>query len=183
MIERLTIEENAPVSLAVTITRTGSTATATTTAAHGYSTLDYVTVEGATPAGYNGKIKITVTAPTTFTYPVSSGLTTPATGAITVTYTSDPQGNRKIGWNTFAEVAAEAMPIRADERLAAAAIPALASSTQYRFRVQTRADLTDQMRVRWTPRWPPNMQEHVLEITGLLPEDDGRRYMLIEAVE
>jgi len=184
MRERITIEDNVPDALAVSsVTRAITTATVTTSTAHGLASGDYVTIAGASPAGYNTDRKqVSVTAATTFTYQVSSGLTTPATGAITVTYLSDAQGNRKAGWDTFVEVSAEVMPISSQERLAVAAIPALASSTQYRFRIAARADVTDQMRIRWVPRWPPNSPEHVLEIVGVLPEGDGRRYAVLECI-
>lgn len=184
LIEQLSIEENVPDPIAVaSIARTSTTATVTTSAAHGYATGDYVQMAGAVPAGYNGKVRITVTGPTTFTYQVLGALATPATGTITVTYVSDASGGRKVGWNTVVTIPAEVMPISADERLAAAAIPALATVTRYRFRTWARVDLTDQMRVRWTPTWPANAPEHVLEITGLLLEDDGRRFMFLECVE
>lgn len=185
MIESLTIEENAPNPVSVaSITRASTTATVTTASAHGYASGDYVDIAGALPAAYNGRFKIVVTAPTTFTYAVSGAPSTPATGTITVIYVSDAQGNRRvIAWGTVATVAAEAMPISSDERLAAAAIPALAETTQYRFRIAVRADLTEQMRVRWAPRWPPGAPEHVMEITGILAEDDGRRYQILECVE
>ena len=185
LIERLTIEDNVPDALAVSsITRAVTTATVTTSAAHGYTSGDYVTIAGALPTGYNGKVRVTVTGASSFAYQVSSGLTSPATGIITATYASDAQGNVKAGWETFTDgVPAEAIPISADERLAAAAIPALATRTQYRFRIATRADLTEQMRVRWVPRWPPNSAEHVMEIVGIQREGNGRRWMLLDCVE
>jgi subtilisin-like proprotein convertase family protein len=70
--------------LAVTsLTRSGTTATATTgTTPHGLTTGDLVTISGANQSGYNGSFFVTVTSPTTFTYQVSSGLATPATGTI-----------------------------------------------------------------------------------------------------
>jgi hypothetical protein len=64
------------------LTRTGSLATATVTA-HGYSTGDVITIQGAIPNGYNGTGTITVTDANTFTYPVNASLATPATGTIT----------------------------------------------------------------------------------------------------
>jgi head-tail adaptor len=100
-----------------------------------------------------------------------------------VTYVSDPQGNRKIGWTSFADVAAEMMPLSADERLAYGAMPALASTTQYRFRIASRNDLNTEMRVRWVPRWPTSSAAHVLEIIKILPEDDGRRYLWLDCLE
>lgn len=72
----------APVSVS-TLTRSSTTATATTASSHGLSTNNWVTIVGAVPDGYNGIAQITVTGATTFTYTVSSGLTSPATGTIT----------------------------------------------------------------------------------------------------
>lgn len=61
------------------ITRSSSTATVTTSASHGYSTDDWITIAGASQSGYNGTFQITKTAATTFTY--SLGTLTPATPA------------------------------------------------------------------------------------------------------
>lgn len=70
---------------AVTISRTSTTATVTTTGKHGYQQGDVVTIAGATPSGYNGDITITsIISDTQFTYTVSNVLTTPATGSPTV---------------------------------------------------------------------------------------------------
>jgi uncharacterized phiE125 gp8 family phage protein len=66
------------------ITRSSTTATATTSAAHGYSTGQRVTIAGADQADYNGTFEITVTGATTFTFTVANSPTTPATGAMTV---------------------------------------------------------------------------------------------------
>lgn len=67
------------------ITRTGTVATVTTTAAHGYQAGDKVTIAAATPTDYNGLKTITsVLSPTVFTYTVSGSPVTPATGTITV---------------------------------------------------------------------------------------------------
>jgi len=61
------------------ITRSGSTATVTTSASHGYATDDWITIAGASESGYNGVFQITKTAATTFTY--SLGSLTPSTPA------------------------------------------------------------------------------------------------------
>lgn len=61
------------------ITRSGTTATATTASAHGYVTGDSVTIAGAAQAAYNGTFSITVLTPTTFSYTVSGSPATPAT--------------------------------------------------------------------------------------------------------
>ena len=65
------------------LTRSGSTATVTTAAAHGYATDDWITIAGANETEYNGTFKITKTGASTFTYTVDGSPTTPATGTIT----------------------------------------------------------------------------------------------------
>lgn len=73
-----------PASQAVSgITRSGSVATATTAANHGYSTGDIIVMAGADQAEYNGAKQITKTGNTTFTYTVTGTPATPATGTIT----------------------------------------------------------------------------------------------------
>lgn len=64
------------------ITRSGTTATVTTSAAHGYSTGNTVQITGADQTEYCGTKTITVPdgSTTTFTYTVSGSPTTPATG-------------------------------------------------------------------------------------------------------
>lgn len=66
------------------ITRSSSTATLTTTAAHGLATGDRVQVQGAAETEYNIIATITVTGASTFTYEVTGTPSTPATGTITV---------------------------------------------------------------------------------------------------
>lgn len=65
------------------ITRSGTTATVTTSAAHPFATGDSVLIAGAAQADYNGTKTVTVTDSTHFTYTVSGSPTTPATGTIT----------------------------------------------------------------------------------------------------
>jgi uncharacterized repeat protein (TIGR01451 family) len=75
-----------PAAVGVTsITRAGGTATATTGAAHGFSSGQLVQIAGATVAAYNGTFVITVTGANTFTYAVPATTTTPAGGTITAT--------------------------------------------------------------------------------------------------
>jgi hypothetical protein len=70
------------------LTWANGTVTATATA-HGYSDGDPVVIAGASPSGYNGTFNITYVSANSFTYPVSTTLTTPATGTITAMgYTS-----------------------------------------------------------------------------------------------
>jgi hypothetical protein len=64
------------------LTRSGGTATATTTPDHGYTTGDTVEIRGAVETDYNGLYTITVTGAKTFTYAVSGTPTSPATGTI-----------------------------------------------------------------------------------------------------
>ena len=77
---------SAPTTYSVSgITRSSSTATATTALAHGFKVGDHVVVAGATQTDYNGEVEIlTVPSTTTFTYSVSNSPATPATGTITV---------------------------------------------------------------------------------------------------
>ena len=63
------------------ITYVTTTATLTTTTAHGLSSGMYVTISGTTPAAYSGTFVITVTGSTTFTYTM---LTTPSGNATVV---------------------------------------------------------------------------------------------------
>jgi hypothetical protein len=69
-----------------TLTSVTTLATATTAQPHNLSTGNYVTVSGATPAGYNVSAAITVTGPNTFTYAIVSVSGVAATG--TLVYTS-----------------------------------------------------------------------------------------------
>lgn len=55
-----------------TLTRSGTTATCTTSTAHNLITGQQITVSGATPAGYNGTYLVTVTGTTTFTYTMAA---------------------------------------------------------------------------------------------------------------
>jgi hypothetical protein len=63
------------------LTYSTTTATLTTSGAHGLSTGTIVVVSGATPSAYNGTFTITVTSSTTFTYVMGSNPGANATGA------------------------------------------------------------------------------------------------------
>lgn len=65
------------------LTRSGTTATLTTTGSHGFTSGQYVTVAGATPAAYNGTWLITVTGANTFTYALPADPGSNASGVIT----------------------------------------------------------------------------------------------------
>jgi len=66
----------------VTIARSGATATATKIA-HGLLANDWVTIEGATQAEYNGIFQIAVPTADTFTFTVTGSPVSPAAGTIT----------------------------------------------------------------------------------------------------
>jgi hypothetical protein len=68
--------------LVTSITRSGGTATVTTSSPHGYSTGNEVEIRGATQTEYNVIATITVTGASTFTYAVSGTPASPATGTI-----------------------------------------------------------------------------------------------------
>lgn len=175
--ERLVIQTADPRSVTVSsLTRSGTTATAQTIEDHGYSSGDYVTIAGADQA-YNGRLKITVTGVRSFTFTCAGGLTTPATGAITATYASDAQGGRRETWRTLATIPAELIPNRGAEQLQVAAIQ---SDVLYRFRVRVRADLRPTQRVQWTPAWPPQAERQTLEISSVLPVEDGRAWQVLD---
>ena len=182
--ERLIVQENHPDPIpVVSLTRASGTATVQTATPHAYTTGDFITIAGASPTGYNGKWKITVTGPSTFTYLCNATLTTPATGSITALYVSDAQGGQALGWATYRIVFAELQPLGTAERLQAAAIQ---SSVAYRFRVQTidAAGISAVMRALWTPQWPITaQQEHTLEIHGVVPDGDGHQYTFLECGE
>jgi type IV pilus assembly protein PilY1 len=79
---------SAPASPTIsTITRVGSTATATLAVANAnLQTNDWVTIAGATQPEYNGPFQITVLNSTHFTYTVAGAPATPATTTTTKTY-------------------------------------------------------------------------------------------------
>jgi len=64
------------------ITRVGTTATATFLSNHGLASGNTVTISGATQSEYNGSVQITVISDTSFIYTVSGSPASPATGTI-----------------------------------------------------------------------------------------------------
>lgn len=70
-VSRIEITRLAEIGIA-SITNATTTATLTTSAAHGLSTGNSVTIYGATPSAYNGTFSITVTAADKFTYTMAS---------------------------------------------------------------------------------------------------------------
>lgn len=68
------------------ITRSGTTATCTTSTSHLMATGNTVVIAGANQSQYNGEFTVTVTGATTFTYTISSDPGSSATGTITWRY-------------------------------------------------------------------------------------------------
>lgn len=71
--------------LAISVTRVGTTATATTATPHKLATGMSTTISGADQAAYNGTFPVTVTGANAFTYQVVGAPATPATGTISET--------------------------------------------------------------------------------------------------
>jgi len=73
-----------PSSKSITITSSGTLATATTSSAHGYNAGEFVLIAGATQTEYNGTFRIiSIPTTTTFVYSITGSPATPATGTIT----------------------------------------------------------------------------------------------------
>lgn len=91
-------------ALSATLTSASTTATATTTQAHGRIVGDDVIISGATPAAYNGTYTIvTVPSATTFTYTFAGG-TSPATGTILASADITTQAPPRIEEASFARL-------------------------------------------------------------------------------
>ncbi len=174
--ERLVILRNDPPTLIVALTRTSTTATATTLEPHRYVAGDYVLLADATVTGYAGKKKILTVTALTFTFACDGTLATPATA--TATYVSNGQGGQGLNfWRTVDTVAAQYIPIRTSEVLALAAIQ---SDVISRFRIRARPDLTAGMRVLWTPTTPTGSPRQTLELTGVLPDERDRAFQIVD---
>jgi len=70
-------------NMIISITRVGATAYVTTSGPHGMVSADYVKIQGADQADYNGVFIITVISANSFTYTVANSPAIPATGTIT----------------------------------------------------------------------------------------------------
>jgi len=180
--ERLTIQTDRPAAIAVSaLTWAAGRVSAVTVTPHGYTTGDFATVAGATPSGYTGKVQVTVTSPTTFTYAATGPLTTPATGSMTVTYAADTHGGRAgLAWRVLATISAEFMPLRTFERLDRGAVE---GGLACRFRVRARADLRAGMRAIWLAVWPPDATPRTLLVKGVEPDGVDREYLLLQCEE
>lgn len=180
--ERLTIQTDRPLAVEISaLTWATGLVSVTTRTAHGYGTGDYVTVAGASPSGYNGKVKITVTGASALTYPVTGPLTTPATGALTATYAQDTHAGRSgLTWRDIARIPAEFLPLKTYERLQRSAIE---DGLVCRFRVRARADLRAGMRAVWKALWPNGSRALTMLIKGVEPDGADRAYMFLSCEE
>lgn len=79
--------ENSLLLSASSLTRSGSTATFTTSSVHILETGDFVVVAGADQPEYNGIFRVSRLSDTQFSYTVSGTPVTPATGTINAEYT------------------------------------------------------------------------------------------------
>ena len=86
-----------PQRAVTSLTSTGTTATVTTTLPHGFLHGEQILITGAVEAGFNGVQTITLSGAKTFTYTVTAGLTTPATGTII----ADPINGQRISKLVF----------------------------------------------------------------------------------
>ena len=184
MRERLTIQKNEwPVLELVSLTRSGTVATAVTRIAHGYNSTDYATIAGADQAGFNGRMKVTVVDANTFTYTVANTVTTPATGHPTAQYWSDAQNGKRANWVNLTPVPifAELIPLSANERMQ---LGTAQSIVTVQFRVRVRTDLSPTQRVLWTPRWPVGAKQQTVQVNGIVDWTDpwaaGMRYQIMQ---
>ena len=103
-----------PYQAAVTsITYSGTTATCTTTAAHGLATNDYVMIEGCTGTNdmYNGAFQITVSSTTEFTYTMGGTPSANAAGTPTVTFCFHAHLTNASGIVTDSRIVSSSQPI------------------------------------------------------------------------
>ncbi len=75
-----------------------TTTAGATSAAHGFSTGDSVTIAGATPAAFNGTFTVTVTDPNTFTYSLPSAQGDASGSSIVASGTASSQRTDLIRW-------------------------------------------------------------------------------------
>jgi head-tail adaptor len=181
--ESVTFLSSVPQAIPVTsLTSVGTIATAVTGVPHGLRTGEYVAIRGAVPLAYNStSTQVTVTAAAGLTYAVPAGLASPATGTITVTWTSDSQGGTQYPLTTVGQAFASIEPLSAAERLFASSAVALVT---YRAVVHYRTGLTPQMKLQWT-RYQ-ELTPRALEIFGIYPHPEpsyAHRFLILECGE
>jgi len=181
--ESVTFLSSTPPAIAVTsLTAVGTVASAVTGTPHGLTSGDYAAIRGAVPLGYNTmSARITVSGLSAFTYPVPAGLASPATGTITVTFTSDSQGGQPGDWYDAGQAFAYIEPLNAAERLA---VSAVAATVNYRAVVHYRTDITPQMKLMWLRYRETDPRE--LAIFGVYPHPEpayAHRFLVLECGE
>lgn len=86
-----------------TLTQSGGVALATTAGTNGYAISDWVEVTGATPAAYNGRVKVlSKPAANQFTYAVPGGTASPASGTMSAKYPGAGWTKAVLGTNIAA---------------------------------------------------------------------------------
>ncbi len=180
MRERIEVEAKGWPALVMSVSLDNGVVVMTSTVPHNWQSGDYVQVVGdVSPSELDGVHQVTVTGPTTATFQSEVGVGSPAP-TLTVTYLRDAQGTVRDSWVSVALMPAAVAPLSAQERLAQP--PALMTTRFSRFLVRNIAGLNEQQRVKWTPVWPPESPEQVLQITGVVPVDDARRFLFLECV-
>ncbi len=178
--ERIEVERKGWPVLSVTIADDVAGALITATVPHNWQSGDYIEVAGA-GSPTDGVHQVTVTGPTTATFPLGAGVGSPPPDNVTATYLKDAQGSVRDSWVSVALMPAAVVPLSAQERLAQP--PALMTTRFTRFQVRNITGLNEQQRVRWTPTHPPESPEQILQITGVVqPPSDDRRFLMLECV-
>lgn len=80
-------------------------------------------------------------------------------------------------WETVATIYAERIPITGGEQIDAERV---GSRSQYRFRIRAREDVRPTWRALWTPVWPQDATQCVVEIHAVLPDPRERNYQILE---
>lgn len=182
MREELVLQTSAPIPLAIAgLTAAAGTATAVFATAHGFANGDYVTIAGASEAGYLGLVPIALLGATSFSYAVPLDTPAAASGAPTATYVSDALGGAEKRWRTldtiWGALVLSSIPT-SPERIMATAVQ---GQTIRRFAVYARDDIGIDMRVLWTRS--SGTRARTLNITMVTPIEDGRDFMAIETSE
>lgn len=181
MRERIEVERQGWPTLDVSITDVSGGVEITTAVPHNWQSGDYIALAGdGSPSVLNGVHQVNVTSPTKATFALDAGVGSPAPEGLTATFLKDAQGTVRDSWVLVALMPAEVVPLSAQERLAQP--PALMTTRFTRFRVRNVAGLNEQQRVKWTPVWPPDSAQQVLQIQGVVPIEDGRRSVMLECV-
>ena len=134
-----------------TLTSAGTTATATTSIAHGFVTGQAVTIAGSSVAGYNGTFTVTVTGATTFTYTVANGLATPAGGVKTASAGTPNRFNFQgtgtaftLQWGNAASTIRGVLNLSADQTVTGTVISPTANDPRINLLARTAANFVSE---------------------------------------